>query len=259
MHSYDAVPFHLIANDGTVMEHAIPLDGTRDTETGILPSQSIGERYDIIVDFALHGVQAGDRLYFVNVLEHRNGKRPHVPVPLGQILSGRYEGDPCVEKFFEFRVEDLNPAVNGGIVDSSMDPRDFEPGKQTMIPVVKFTVAELQNATFRKFSFVRNNGGGLTPWAIKTDNGDAIATDPRRLSAAPRRMNHRRFSLVRCYRCPPQSCQRRCPENRECPYQSHSHLCEADTRQEGWCVPEECNAMLLIENHFFFFVSSDSV
>ena len=50
---------------------------------------------------------------------------------------------------------------------------------------MKFTVAELQNATFRKFSFVRNNGGGLTPWAIKTDNGDAITTDPRRLSAAP--------------------------------------------------------------------------
>jgi len=166
------------------MEHTIPLDGTRDTQTGVLPNQGIAERYDIIVDFALHDIQGGDHLYFVNVLEHRNGKRPHQPVPLGQILSGRYNGDPCVEKFFEFRVKSLDPAVNGG-GDSSMDPRDFEPGKKTMIPVLKFSVAELQKATFRKFRFVRNNGGGLTPWAIKTDNGDAFTMDPRRLSAAP--------------------------------------------------------------------------
>jgi hypothetical protein len=49
------VPFHMIANDGNIMEHTVKF------ANGELPTQGIAERYDIIVDFsnswrqALHG------------------------------------------------------------------------------------------------------------------------------------------------------------------------------------------------------------
>ena len=80
--SYNRVPFHMIANDGNIMEHAVPFDGTMDLDgdgdlldhKGQLPTQAIAERYDIIVDFSKHGIQPGDKLYFVNVLEHTNGQ-----------------------------------------------------------------------------------------------------------------------------------------------------------------------------------------
>ena len=56
----------MIANDGNIMEHAIPFDGSMDLDAGgnfgsdltaaewkgQLPTQAIAERYDIIVDFA---------------------------------------------------------------------------------------------------------------------------------------------------------------------------------------------------------------
>ena len=40
----------------------------------ILPTQGIAERYDIVVDFADHGIQPGDKLYFVNVSSTANGQ-----------------------------------------------------------------------------------------------------------------------------------------------------------------------------------------
>jgi FtsP/CotA-like multicopper oxidase with cupredoxin domain len=97
--SYDRVGFHLIANDGNIMEHTVPFDGTLDLDgdgnasehKGILPTQGIAERYDIIVDFASQGIQPGDKLYLVNMLEHRDGQQAGGTVPLSSILSGGYE------------------------------------------------------------------------------------------------------------------------------------------------------------------------
>ena len=138
--SYDRVGFHMIANDGNIMEHAIPVDGSLDLDNdgnanehrGMLPTQAIGERYDIIVDFASQGINPGDKLYLVNVLELDNGRGPKGALPLGNVLSGAYQatqsgnlwtgGDPAVEKIIEFRVE----AYSGQ--DLSMNPADFEPG-----------------------------------------------------------------------------------------------------------------------------------
>src|SRR5206468_208285 len=50
--SYQRVPFHMVANDGNILEHAVPFDGTLDLDrngdlqnhNGILPSQGIAER-----------------------------------------------------------------------------------------------------------------------------------------------------------------------------------------------------------------------
>ncbi|MDV6343322.1 multicopper oxidase domain-containing protein [Nitrosomonas sp. Is37] len=165
------VPFHMVANDGNLMEHAVRFSDA------VLPSQGIAERYDIVVDFGQF--KPGDKLYFVNVLEHKDGKGPNKQIPLDQVVSGKYKGDPVVGKFLEFRVK----AYDG--VDLSMNPADFEPGKKQMIPLPGFTAEELANAKHRTFEFGRANGSDDKPWTIKTDGGQGLNMDPRRLSAAP--------------------------------------------------------------------------
>ena len=95
----------MIANDGNIMEHAIKFDGTRQTLHGILPTQAIGERYDIIIDFSKYNV--GDKLYLVNIMEHDNGRKPKkldlrkAHSFLTDIMTGKYDpdmdgNDPCV-------------------------------------------------------------------------------------------------------------------------------------------------------------------
>lgn len=206
--SYDRVPFHLIANDGNIMEHTVPFDGSMDLDgngnslehKGILPTMGVAERYDIIVDFAEHGIQPGDKLYFVNILEHTDGRGPKGNIPLEDVLSGRYKaeleldengvperwtgGDPAVGKFLEFRVVDYSGR------DLSMDPREFEPGRKKMIPLTidrddPADQVKLAQARHRTFEFARSSGTDEAPWTIKTDGGSGLGMDSRRVSAAP--------------------------------------------------------------------------
>jgi FtsP/CotA-like multicopper oxidase with cupredoxin domain len=208
--SYNRMPFHMIANDGNIMEHAVPFDGSMDLDAdgdlldhkGQLPTIGIAERYDIIVDFAKHGIKPGDKLYFVNVLEHTSGRLPGAPIPLEAILSEQFkprmvdgdndgmadrwiDGDPGVGKFLELRVR----AYSG--IDLSMNPADFEPGKRKMIPLPiqrddPADQAKLASARHRTFEFVRSAGTDEAPWTIKTDGGSgSFPMDPRRVSAAP--------------------------------------------------------------------------
>jgi FtsP/CotA-like multicopper oxidase with cupredoxin domain len=212
--SYNRVPFHMIANDGNLMEHAVPFDGRMDLDRdgdlldhkGQLPTLGIAERYDIVVDFGKHGIQPGDRLYFVNVLEHQDGQRPKDRIPLADILSGVYKprpqdsdgdgsadlwvgGDPAVGPFLELRVH----AYAGE--DLSMDPAAFEPGGRKMIPLTldrdnPDDQAQLARARHRTFEFVKGGGGtDESPWSIKTDGGVGFTMDPRRISAAPQLAN----------------------------------------------------------------------
>ncbi len=198
--SYDRVPFYMIANDGNIMEHAVFFDGSVGTggfinERGTLPTQAIAERYDIVVDFAQFS--PGTKLYFVNLMEHDDGKGPKDIIPLADVLDGSYapevdsdgrnRTDPAVTKFFEFRVH-----AYGG-VDVSMDPADYVAGNglgpggsdQTMIPLPSFSQQELENAIHRTFEFGRSSGTDSAPWTIKTDGGSGLAMDPERISAAP--------------------------------------------------------------------------
>jgi FtsP/CotA-like multicopper oxidase with cupredoxin domain len=211
--SYNRVPFHMIANDGNIMEHAVPFDGRKDLDRdgdlldhkGQLPTLGIAERYDIVVDFAKHGIMPGDRLYFVNVLEHTRGRRPGNMIPLEAILSGQYNpqmedgdndgvadrwinGDPAVGRFLEFRVHEYTGE------DLSMDPVYFEPGKKKMIPLTidrddPGDRAMLAKARHRTFDFARSAGTDQAPWTIKTDGGGSFTMDPRRISAAPQLAN----------------------------------------------------------------------
>ena len=192
--SYNQVPFHMIANDGNILEHAVPFPNAQSPEG--LPVQSIAERYDIIVDFSQF--TPGSKLYMVNTLAFDNGRGPKEVIPLADILSGAYQpvldplpcidscwsDDPTVKRFLEFRV--AQPAA---APDLSMNPADYEVGGKTMIPLVKFTQAELDGAIHRSFDFGRGGfpgnsatDGRPTPWGIVTD-GEVIdpllaPTDP---------------------------------------------------------------------------------
>jgi FtsP/CotA-like multicopper oxidase with cupredoxin domain len=196
--SYDRVGFHMVANDGNIMEHAVPFDGSVDLDgdanaaehKGLLPTIGIAERYDIVVDFASQGIEPGDKLYLVNVLEHQDGQLAGDSVSLQTILDGSYEGqgfsggdprfDSAVGRFLEFRV------VSYSGTDLSMDPHDFEPGGLKMIPLaIDRNDPQIDNALHRTFRF-RDDSSDETPWVIRTDGGERVGMDPRRLSAAPR-------------------------------------------------------------------------
>ena len=194
--SYSRIPYHMVANDGNIMEHAVPFPNVQSND---LPVQGIAERYDIIVDFSQFPV--GTKLYLVNTLAHDNGRGPKEVIPLADILSGAYapvatfgacadncwSDDPTVEKFLEFRVQHYSGT------DLSMNPADYEVGKKIMIPLVKFSDAELAAATHRTFTFGRGGGGQAsdgrpTPWTIATDGGAALNADVDRVAAAPETM-----------------------------------------------------------------------
>jgi FtsP/CotA-like multicopper oxidase with cupredoxin domain len=209
--SYNRVPFHMIANDGNIMGHAIPFDGVTDLMhdgkpdvwKGQLPAEVIAERYDIIVDFAKHGIQPGDKLYFVNAMEHADGRGSKSTVPMAEIVSGQYKpvvkdgrwinGDPCVGPFMELRVK----SMDGVPADQSMDPVDYEPGKLAMIPIPLDRAAKcttlpdgscapngnLLAERHRTLEFVRSNGGHDKPWQIKVDGGEANTALATRISA----------------------------------------------------------------------------
>ncbi|NUU39200.1 Ig-like domain-containing protein [Pseudomonas sp. C2B4] len=215
--SYARVPFHMIANDGNLMEHAVPFDGSMDLDgdgdkqnhNAILPTQGIAERFDIIVNFAKNGISVGDKLYFVNLMEHQTGKGPEDdPLSLADVLSEKYKavikqgskgpewdnGDPVVGKFLQMVVQPYSGT------DVSMNPADYEPAKpgkaagKLMIPLTidrdsPVDQAKLKVARHREFIFGRSDGTDEAPWTIKTDGGFGYDMDPRRLSAAPQLAN----------------------------------------------------------------------
>jgi len=215
--SYNRVPFHMIANDGNIMAHSLPFDGSMDMDgdgdfqnhNAILPVQGIAERYDIIVNFAKYGISTGDKLFFVNLMDHQTGKGPEkIPLSLADVLSEKYKavlkltstglkwdnGDPAVGKFLEFLVQPYSGQ------DLSMDPVAYEPAKpgkpagKIMIPLTidrdnPTDQAKLTAARHREFIFGRSDGTDLAPWTIKTDGGFGYSMDPRRLDAAPQLAN----------------------------------------------------------------------
>ncbi|KDD67549.1 multicopper oxidase [Pseudomonas mandelii PD30] len=209
--SYARVPFHMIANDGNIMEHSVPFDGSMDLDAdgdkqnhnAILPTLGIAERFDIIVNFSKNGVKAGDKLFFVNLLVHEDGKGPEEPVSLADVLSEKYkavikqtskgpkweDGDPAVGKVLQLNVK----AYTGQ--DLAMDPAAYEPAKPgkaeglVMIPlkIHRDNIADkalLAKARHRTFTFGRSDGTDEAPWTVKTDGGFGFHMDPRRLNAS---------------------------------------------------------------------------
>ena len=173
------VPFHMVANDGNLMQHAVRFPNA---ESQDLPLQGIAERFDIVIDFK--GLAKGTKLYLLNLAEHEDGSRPKKFVSLSEAMAGK-SSDPGVGKFLEFRVAAALP----GAQDLSMNPADYEEGKLTMISRPVITAEELANARHRSFIFGHSNGTDEKPWTIKTDGGRGLLADPKmkRVSAAPNR------------------------------------------------------------------------
>jgi manganese oxidase len=167
------VPFHMVANDGNIMQHAVAFPNAQSQD---LPVQAIAERYDIVVDFAQFA--PGTRLYLVNLLEHLTGERPNAEIDLATVLAGGAQRDPAVSRIMEFRVA----AYSG--TDRSMNPADYTVGGREMIPRAQPTPAELAAARVRTFDF---NKGGTddSAWSIRVDGGPvSVGMDPHRVSAA---------------------------------------------------------------------------
>jgi len=112
-------------------------DGNKQNQNAILPTQGIAERFDIIVNFAKNGIKPGDKLFFVNLLVHDDGKGPKEPVSLADVLSENYKavikqtskgpmwdkGDPAVGKVLQLNVKPYTGQ------DLAMDPAAYEPAK----------------------------------------------------------------------------------------------------------------------------------
>ena len=170
------VPFHMIGNDGNIMEHAVAFPNG---ESQDLPLQSVGERFDIVVDFK--GYAPGTKFYLVNLAEHEDGSRAKQLASLADAWSGKSD-DPVVGKFLEFRVAAAVP----GAQDLSMNPADYVEGKHKMIERAKFTAEELANARVRTFHFGHSGGTDDKPWTIRTDDGRAEMVDLKKSLAIPK-------------------------------------------------------------------------
>lgn len=214
--SYARVPFHMIANDGNIMEHAVPFDGTMDLDgdgdlknhNAILPTQGVAERYDILINFSRNGIKPGDKLYLVNLKEHDTGKGSKRDIPLGDVLSEKYKavikqsskgpqwdkGDPTVGTIMQFVVQPYSGQ------DLSLDPVAYEPAKpgkaagRKMIPLVldrnnALDKEKIAQARHRTFIFGRSDGTDEQPWTIKTDGGFGFNMNALRVSAAPQLAN----------------------------------------------------------------------
>ena len=160
-----------IANDGNLLPSPVPLTQ--------LDEQGIAERYDIVIDFSRYTPGPNTKVWLVNLAEHQDGKRVANDLTLAEALSGN-SADPCVGKFLEFRIV-RKPAKP----DVSQVPAVMIPNPDlSKIPVARQRTFEFgrganQNTNDPVSSF-------FGPWGIKTDDGDMLAADFGRISAAPR-------------------------------------------------------------------------
>ena len=186
--SYTKIPFHMIANDGNLMEHTVKFPNAQSPDG--LPEQAIGERYDIIVDFA--GLAKGTKLYMVNIMEHANGTGPKSILSLADVLApakvdgvlGKspyvpdgVKGDPAVGKFLEFKVTDPAPVdmskpyqpnpklanYNPAQVDYSMNPVEYEETVSTTQTVSTTSVVKGKSVTTTSTKTVTAPGKVMIP------------------------------------------------------------------------------------------------
>ena len=160
-----------IANDGNLLPAPVPLTQ--------LDEQGIAERYDIVIDFSRYTPGPNTKVWLVNLAEHQDGKRVANDLTLAEALSGN-SADPCVGKFLEFRIV-RKPAKP----DVSQVPAVMIPNPDlSKIPVARQRTFEFgRGANQNTFDPVSSFFG---PWGIKTDDGDMLAADFGRISAAPK-------------------------------------------------------------------------
>jgi FtsP/CotA-like multicopper oxidase with cupredoxin domain len=157
-----------IANDGNLLPHPVPL-----TE---LDEIGIAERYDVVIDFSRYAV--GSRVYFVNLAEHQDGKKPHKDLSLADALALK-SADPVVGKFLEFRIV-RKPALpdQSQVLDTLIPNPDL-----SAIPIARSRTFEFGSGGTQTTTGITSFTG---PWGVKTDNqGAMLNADYGRISAAP--------------------------------------------------------------------------
>ncbi len=165
----DGSPMIQIANDGNLLPRPVVLSE--------LDEQGIAERYEIVVDFSRY--QVGDRVWMVNLAEHRDGKKTAKDLTIAEALSGD-SNDPCVGKFLEFRI--VRSPANA---DVSQVPDTLIPNPDlSQIPVTRERFFEFGSGAKQTTFDPDTSFAG--PWGIKTDGGDMLAADFGRITAAPR-------------------------------------------------------------------------
>ena len=185
--SGNAQPIVQIGNDGNLLPHPVTLTQ--------LDEQGIAERYDIVIDFSRFAL--GSKLWFVNLCEHQDGKKPSKDLSVADALAGK-TNDPCVGKFLEFRIV-RNPAQP----DQSKLPSTLIPNPNlNNIPVARTRVFEFnsgasQNLTNPLTSYITGAGGQSGPWGVRTDQtGGTLDASFGRISGAPQYGTREVWTLV---------------------------------------------------------------
>jgi len=149
-----------------------------------LDEQGIAERYDIVIDFSKFNIN--DKLWFVNLCEHQDGKKPADDLTLSEALSGN-SADPCVGKFLEFRIV-RDPAQP----DQSQVPAVMIPNPDlSAIPVSRTRTFEFGSGASQPLpvddpaAYTFGAGNQKGPWGVKVDNNQMLNASWGRISAAP--------------------------------------------------------------------------
>jgi FtsP/CotA-like multicopper oxidase with cupredoxin domain len=165
-----------IGNDGNLLP--VPVPQTMSDEQGI------AERYDWVIDFSRYNI--GDKVWMVNVCEHKDGKKPNKDLTLAQALAGQ-SNDPCVGKFLEFRIV-RNPAQP----DQSQVPAQLIPNPDlSNIPVARQRTFVFGSGASQPLpagdpaAFFTGSGNQPGPWGVSTDGGPMLNASFGRISAAP--------------------------------------------------------------------------
>ncbi|HEX7287702.1 MAG TPA: multicopper oxidase domain-containing protein [Candidatus Angelobacter sp.] len=171
----NAQPFFFIANDGNLLPNVLTLTQTDE--------QGIAERYDLVIDFSNYTI--GSKVWFVNLAEHADGKKPKKDLTLSQALSGS-SPDPCVGKFLEFRVvrNPAQPDQSQCFDGMAMIPNPILPPVSRTRTFV-FGSGPGQNQNDPITTFITGAGGQPAEWGVQTDGNGMKAADFGRLSAAP--------------------------------------------------------------------------
>jgi FtsP/CotA-like multicopper oxidase with cupredoxin domain len=171
----DGSPMIQIANDGNLLPSPVVLTASDE--------QGIAERYDWVIDFSRYNI--GDKVWLVNMCEHKDGKKPSTDLTLAQALSGQSQ-DPCVGKFLEFRIV-RDPAQP----DQSQVPAVMIPNPDlSNVPVSRqrtfvFGSGASQPLPATDETFTTGAGNQPGPWGVSTDNGPMLNASWGRISAAP--------------------------------------------------------------------------
>ena len=184
--NWTAVPFQFIANDGNLVVNPIDLLE--------LDEQGSAERYDIVVDFSRFRI--GDRVYLVNLLQQRDGRRPDGALTLREAMTGVPDKDPTVGPLMEFRIVGSVNSVDvpGYVHKSTTLDKSVVPTTLTQqIPIVAPVRTRVVEFGRSGTGDSRNPATGECtpdcpetatnfPWTIKINGEDAHSFNANRIS-----------------------------------------------------------------------------